>query len=451
MAALLAPAAGCDVYDPSLLGGGAAEGAAGGGGSNTGASGGGGSPACEEPADCGVDSECGTHTCEANLCVVDAAPVGTVTAAQMDGDCIQNECDGQGNIAGLPDDDDLPVDGNECTSDRCDKGIPDNPNRPLGSVCADGFCNANADCVECVDNDDCPSDVCTDTFECAPASCDNNLPDAGETDIDCGGNDCPGCPLGDTCLVGTDCLSMNCGGVPLVCIPPPETCVDLIENQDETDIDCGGVCDPCLFGQGCLDDGDCETGNCGGSLTCSCAPNNGVLLFSEIRTRGPGSASNEIIELYNPGNADVTLSSAWVIEWRPEGSTSYGVPPKFTGSGQVVPPGRHFLIGGSAYVGPPTADFTLAVGISDDGSLVLKNGAAVVDAVCFGCGADVFTDHICEGTMAVKMGCSSNIDKSIERKPGAALGNCVDTQDNGLDFAEITPSIPENLASPSVP
>ncbi len=43
---------------------------------------------------------------------------------------------------------------------------------------------------------------------------------------------------------------------------PQETCSDGQQNQNETDVDCGGVCTPCANGLGCLTDSDCASGNC---------------------------------------------------------------------------------------------------------------------------------------------------------------------------------------------
>ncbi len=44
---------------------------------------------------------------------------------------------------------------------------------------------------------------------------------------------------------------------------PDETCTDGIENQDETDVDCGGsTCDPCAEGKDCSLNRDCEEGEC---------------------------------------------------------------------------------------------------------------------------------------------------------------------------------------------
>ena len=173
------------------------------------------------------------------------------------------------------------------------------------------------------------------------------------------------------------------------------------------------------------------------------------MIFSEVRTRGPGLANDEMIELYNPGTVDVTLTSAWVVEWRSETVVSYGE--RFTGSGQVIPPGRHFLIVGSMWSSLVFGDAQMSSGISDEGSLVLRHNAIVVDAVCFNCGTSSFTTHTCEGSIIPKVNCAANVDTSFERRPGGALGNCLDTQDNAFDFVAITPSLPQNLTSLPTP
>jgi hypothetical protein len=51
--------------------------------------------------------------------------------------------------------------------------------------------------------------------------------------------------------------------------PPPPGCDDGQHNQDETDVDCGGSCGPCLDGQLCALPGDCQSGLCEGGV---CAP-----------------------------------------------------------------------------------------------------------------------------------------------------------------------------------
>jgi predicted outer membrane repeat protein len=40
------------------------------------------------------------------------------------------------------------------------------------------------------------------------------------------------------------------------------SCDDGVQNGDETDVDCGGSCDPCGEGAACVEDDDCENGTC---------------------------------------------------------------------------------------------------------------------------------------------------------------------------------------------
>lgn len=41
-----------------------------------------------------------------------------------------------------------------------------------------------------------------------------------------------------------------------------ESCSDQIQNQDETDVDCGGSCSPCGLGESCMEPSDCTTRVC---------------------------------------------------------------------------------------------------------------------------------------------------------------------------------------------
>ncbi len=64
-------------------------------------------------------------------------------------------------------------------------------------------------------------------------------------------------------------LSINCGGTKpcqerysVAVAPPTETCSDGVKNQDETDVDCGGLCEGCNLGNDCLIATDCLSGIC---------------------------------------------------------------------------------------------------------------------------------------------------------------------------------------------
>jgi hypothetical protein len=43
-----------------------------------------------------------------------------------------------------------------------------------------------------------------------PATCSDGITNGNETDVDCGGPDCPRCADGKACLASTDCVSGSC-------------------------------------------------------------------------------------------------------------------------------------------------------------------------------------------------------------------------------------------------
>ncbi|GEM_PF-2197679 len=72
------------------------------------------------------------------------------------------------------------------------------------------------------------------------STCDNDILDGDESDLDCGGS-CEPCDPGLACLTDSDCASQIC--VDDLCQAP--TCEDDIKNGDEFGIDCGGPCVLC--------------------------------------------------------------------------------------------------------------------------------------------------------------------------------------------------------------
>ncbi|MCH9687818.1 MAG: hypothetical protein K0V04_40685 [Deltaproteobacteria bacterium] len=55
----------------------------------------------------------------------------------------------------------------------------------------------------------------------AEISCDNQILDGNETDIDCGGNTCDRCDEGSACTQDIDCQSALCNGSDSLCAGPP--------------------------------------------------------------------------------------------------------------------------------------------------------------------------------------------------------------------------------------
>ena len=90
-------------------------------------------------------------------------------------------------------------------------------------------------------------------------SCEDGVQNQDEVDVDCGGV-CQPCA---TCFDGIknqDEVDVDCGGV---CQPCPD-CFDSIQNFGETDADCGGFyCKKrCAAEQRCIRNNDCESSHC---------------------------------------------------------------------------------------------------------------------------------------------------------------------------------------------
>lgn len=189
---------------------------------------------CVTAADCGVDTSCLKHTCTAaGQCMVNPVPNGTVLTDPTPGDCKRSECDGNGNIAVVANDADVPVDGNDCTQDVCMNGTPSNPPQPVDTACnqnngsrCNGIAGASV-CVQCNTFSQCPG--APDT-ECHARACSAagicsivNTPVgtlvSGQMPGDCQRNQCDAngniVPVADPTDIqddGTTCTVDSCNG-----------------------------------------------------------------------------------------------------------------------------------------------------------------------------------------------------------------------------------------------
>jgi hypothetical protein len=121
-----------------------------------------------------------------------------------------------------------------------------------GEECDDG--DANLQCDACIAG--------------KLPTCADNCQNSSETDVDCGGPDCPACSWPYACLVNTDCTTGICENGRC-----ETSCTDFWQNGEETDVDCGGPrCAGCHSGQTCQSTADCAGGSCvpvgGGGLEC---------------------------------------------------------------------------------------------------------------------------------------------------------------------------------------
>ena len=141
--------------------------------------------------------------------------------------------------------------------------------------CGGMDCEPCADGEGCESGSDCESGVCAPgTSTCASPTCDDLVVNQDETDVDCGGAVCSPCPDGGGCIMDADCQSDVCDAGACV----GASCIDGVLNRGETDIDCGGpTCSPCVPGDECLVPGDCDSGVCTGYVCVAASCTDAVL------------------------------------------------------------------------------------------------------------------------------------------------------------------------------
>ncbi|MCW5897817.1 MAG: putative metal-binding motif-containing protein [Flavobacteriales bacterium] len=220
---------------------------------------------------------------------------------------IDDDCDGEI--------DENPVDGQVWYRDADGDGYGDIGSTEIACSMPPGYVANNIDCDDtnaminparpelCNGIDDnCDGQI----DEGACANCTDGIKNGTETDVDCGGPDCPPCAQGQGCDLNNDCgPGLVCQGG--TCLPEcPDAdgdgwttcagdcddnnpnvypgafeicngiddncdgqidegacanCTDGIKNGAETDVDCGGPdCPPCAQGQGCDLNNDCGPG-----------------------------------------------------------------------------------------------------------------------------------------------------------------------------------------------
>lgn len=167
-----------------------------------------------------------------------------------------------------------------------------------------------------------------------------------------------------------------------------------------------------------------------------------TLVVSEVQTGG-SSASDEFIEIANQGSAPTDLLGLEIVYATSSGST---VTRKATwASSLVLAPGQRLLLANSSGFYAQLADATYSGGTAATGGAVALRivGGPVLDAVGWGDATNGFV----EGGVAPAPPAGS----SIERAPGGAAGNAIDSNDNAADwFVQSVPS-PQNLSAAPVP
>lgn len=168
------------------------------------------------------------------------------------------------------------------------------------------------------------------------------------------------------------------------------------------------------------------------------------LVVSEVVTGG-ASASDELIEIYNPTAASLPLEGLELVYVTASGTTvtrraawDVGAPP--------LDPGQHLLVANELGIYATIADATYASGLAASGGSValrIQGASTAVDAVGWGTATSTWLEG--RATPAPSSG------SSIERLPGGALGSTTDTEDNAADFAIRPVPDPQNRGSAPVP
>jgi hypothetical protein len=181
-------------------------------------------PKCDDGETCAAPADCQSGFCADGVCCAEACDGGCgvcalALGATEDGTCTPRAKDAEcrastgacdraegcdGSSADCPADT-LAADGEPSLANGCDPYLCDG----LAASCPTG----------CADQPDCIQGYWCVATACQQPKCDDQVKDGSETDIDCGGQTCPKCAVGKTCLVGSDCTSGSCNGG--VCLPFP--------------------------------------------------------------------------------------------------------------------------------------------------------------------------------------------------------------------------------------
>ncbi|MEZ4294071.1 MAG: VCBS repeat-containing protein [Polyangiaceae bacterium] len=238
---------------------------------------------CVAAEDCpDQGDECKLPVCDNGLCGLENVAQGKPLAAQAQGDCQQAQCNGDGGVTSVPDNDDIPDDGNPCTVEACNAGVLDPSYAGSGAPCGNGgtlVCDGLGACVGCVS----PAQCDIPGNECMEAACTAGVCGAAPKVSGTPCNDGSACTQTDTCQSGT-CV----GGNPIVCMaldqchivgtcdPVTGACSDP-PSPDGTPCDVGDVCttaDVCQAGVCvaeplCTGGSECDLGTCVAAGSCN--------------------------------------------------------------------------------------------------------------------------------------------------------------------------------------
>jgi cysteine-rich repeat protein len=190
------------------------------------------------------------------------------------------------------------------------------------------------------------------------------------------------------------------------------------------------------------------------------------VVISEFAPQGPGGATDEFIELYNPTSEEVDLSG-WKVQYKSGAGPSYfsyELP-----AGSRIAPRGFFLVASAGYTGFVGADanwgasLSLSADATRGGHVRLGRpgiGSSPVDSLAVdtvGYGPANAPEGSAFPSLPVANGSferkawSDSTDSSMEAGAHSAQGNGFDSNDNAQDFVLRFNRGPQNRSSPSEP
>jgi hypothetical protein len=294
---------------------------------------------CLMDVECGADTACATHHCQSGTCVTDDTPSGMGDpGGQIAGDCKKIVCNGLGGTTTVPDDTDVPDDGNPCTQDTCSGGAVQHVPVASGTSCGAGLvCNGTTCAAGCViggaffapDAVD-PANVCQ---VCAPSV---------STSAWSARADGTGCDDGNACTQTDTCQNGACvGQSPVVCPPPADAQCTNAGQCDPTTGQCAYTTKPdfliCSDGDLCTDNDHCQSGFCvhkPAKSTCAppdvchlafaCNPSVGCPLPQQASAFPPAPAGTPCASDGNPCTVDQCSGAGSCIHTSAPDGTSCG-------------------------------------------------------------------------------------------------------------------------------
>ncbi len=182
------------------------------------------------------------------------------------------------------------------------------------------------------------------------------------------------------------------------------------------------------------------------------APGADHLVISEVQTRGVSDHNDEFIELFNPTDHAVDLST-WSVQYKSSSGTTY-LKFDLPVAASIAAYG-YYLVARPEYTGSVTPDAEQSVFLmgASGGHVFLVDeqqglgsctDSSIIDKVAWGSG------NCPEGRTAIAHGAG----ESIERAPGATdpeCGNGEDSDDNEADFDVRQPADPQNSSQSEGP